>query len=156
MKKSNSGRVPMSQKEQSSNDVYQDDESILAVDPELRKEIESQGLALRWINAGKYRSGGNFHKSGWRAYQRKTSAQGSLDFSYGTSPEGYIIRNDMLLAVKPVEAYERKRSQIKSKADLMAGNEKTRAQELREQMRASGLGGKVFEGYEGNGDGSDE
>jgi hypothetical protein len=62
----------------------------------------------------------------------------------------------MLLAVKPIEAYERKRAQIKSKADLMAGNEKTRAQELREQMRASGLGGKVFEGYEGNGDGSDE
>ncbi len=152
-----SGKIPLSSKKNEASDLFIEEESILSLDPEIKREIESQGLAFRWINAGKYRAGGNFHKSGWRAYRRKAGeTQGSLDFNYGTSPEGYIIRNDLLLAVKPVEAHERKLAQVRQKAEMMAGVEKRRAAELKEHMKAAGLGTKVFEGYEGNGDGSDD
>ena len=149
-KQSKGGRIPLSQKKEDSA-VFIEDDSILALDPEIIREIEAKGLSYRWINAGKYRSGGNFHKSGWKAYMREGSKQaGSLDFSYGSSPEGYIVRNDLLLAVKPKESYERKRAQIQQKADMMAGVEKTRGQELKERMKQAGFGGKVYEGYESN------
>ena len=159
MNKSKGGKLPMSQKKNEVSDLFIEDDSILALDPEIAREIESKGFAFRWINAGKYRAGGNFHKSGWRAYRRETKkdeSPGSLDFNYGTSPEGYIIRNDLLLAVKPKEAHERKLARVRQKAEMMAGVEKRRASELREHMKNNGLGTKVFEGYEGNGDGSDD
>jgi len=149
------GKMPLSQKKSEASDLYFDeDPSILTVDPALKRELEAKGYAVRWINAGQYRNGGNFHKNGWQAYRPDQSAtQGALSFQYGISADGFIIRNDLLLAIKPIEHAERQRARIKQKADMMAGVEKRRAAELRETMRAAGLGTKVFEGYEGNGDG---
>src|ERR1044072_8619905 len=89
------GRAPLSTKKnaESADLLGLDlDYNIQNIDPELRKELDDQGLVPRWINAKQYLSGGNFHKSGWRAYGApKTNVEttGSMDFAFGRSPEGY-------------------------------------------------------------------
>lgn len=148
------GRLPLSTKEtlDSSDFSHEDlDFNILKVDPELKAELEGQGLAYRWINAKNYSSSGNFHKSGWVAYRRKDEAsRGSLDFNYGSSPEGYIIRNDLILAVKKQEAHARWKAKVRQKAEIMSGVNGQKANELREAVRGAGVKARVFEGYDEN------
>ena len=150
-KPSKGGKLPVSQKKNVATDLFMDDDSVLAIDPELQREIEAKGLAFRWINASKYKNGGNFHKAGWRAYRRESSSGSEFE----GSPDGFIQRNDLLLAVKPKEAHERKRAQIQQRADLMAGVQASRASELKDKLKSAGMSSKVYEGYEGNGEQDD-
>lgn len=128
------------------------DQSVLKLDDALLKEIADLGLVPRWINATKYKAGGNFHKNNWKPYKVSnasgTSDRGSYDFGYGVSPEGYIIRNDLILAVKPLEQQRRHKSFIKQRADAMAGKSKNTIQEFKEKARAGGA--VTLEGYEEN------
>ncbi len=150
------GRTPISQKEQESADFMSEDldYNILKLDPELKAEIEAQGLTFRWLNAPKYLKGGNFHQSGWRAYRKKLSdsEKGSMDFNFGVSPEGYIIRNDLILGVKPKEQQERWKKHLRKKAQMQSYNntDQKRASELRESAASQGVKAKIYEGYDEN------
>lgn len=151
-KPNKAGKTPLAAKTEASDFTHDDlNYSILDLDPELKAEIEGQGLVARWINAPKYLQGGNFHQSGWRAYKAKpVEAKGALDFSYGRSPEGYVIRHDLLLAVKPAELQARWKARIQAKARASSG--KDYAKELKEKLNSAGVGAsvKVHDGYEAN------
>ena len=155
--KNKQGREPISQKAaiESSDFSHDDlDFNLLKIDPELKAQLDKEGFAFRWINAPKYLAGGNFHQSGWRAYRMKRDEadRGAVDFNFGVSPEGYIIRNDLILAVKPKEQQERWKKHLKKKADLQSGVEMQRADELRSRIRESGFKAKIHEGYDENGE----
>lgn len=154
-KKSNEGgRIPLSEKDalDSSDFSHEDlDYNLLKLDPELVKELKGKGLAYRWINAKKFQAGGNFHQSGWRPYKREQDKPvGAMDFSYGVSPEGYIQRHDLLLAVKTQSEYSRWQAKIKRRADIMSGVNRNRADELRQAAKEAGVKMKITEGYEEN------
>lgn len=155
-KSSRGGRVPLSSKSAVSSDFTHDelDFNLLRLDPELKAELDEKGFVARWINAKKYLSGGNYHQSGWRAYRKQVSNEdrGALDFNYGVSPEGYIIRNDLILAVKPAEHQEKWKAHLRRKADIQSGVNNSRASELREAAAERGVKAKIYEGYEENGD----
>jgi hypothetical protein len=150
------GKVPVSKK----NDVelshsFDDlDYNILKLDPELEKEIKAKGLVVRWVNAKKYQVDGNYHRSGWRAYKldsASTAGKGSLDFNFGVTPEGYVIRNDLLLAYKTKESQERWRARIQAKT--AAQNGRSYAKELKAAFSDKGVAAKIHDGYE---EGDDE
>lgn len=147
------GKLPLSKRsavEQANIDREELDMSVLKVDSALLAKLDSEGLVCRWINASKYKNGGNFHKSGWRPYKVNESAKekGSYDFSYGSSPEGYLIRNDLILAVKSKDESERWRSHLKKKAQNMSGKNDDASASFKEKAKSGGA--KVLEGYEEN------
>lgn len=143
------GRVPLSKKNEESAMVSSDlDYDIFRLSPELLKELEEKGLAHRWLNAPKYFKGGNFHRSGWKAY--RSDKKGADAFDAGINPEGFIIRNDMLLGVKPAAEHERWRARIRQHSARLSGTAiQGKTAELRAQVGELG-GGKVYEGYEDN------
>lgn len=149
------GRVPVSSK--TSDEVavspFDFDYSIFNVDPELKRKIESQGLVCRWINAKNYFSGGNFHKSGWRAYRVDADSSKTNFNAIGANSEGYIVRNDMVLAVKTNAEADRHRANLEMKRNRLTMANKNAASVLRETL---GGRGKIYEGYEENGGGESD
>jgi hypothetical protein len=146
------GRTPIAAKIENSDFSHDEfDYSIMRLDPEIIAHLEEKGLSFRWINATKYKNDGGFHKSGWRAYRLPDDVgSGSLDFSFGRSPEGYLIRNDLMLAVKPKELQERWKKHLASKVAAQDVSGKSRADELREMSRKAGVKTTVTEGYDEN------
>lgn len=155
---SKAGRSPISQKtnEITAKDLefYNNDDSILRLSPVFTKMLGAKGLAYRWINASKYRLGGNFHKNGWRAYKYSTE-DGDVDqLEIGVTPEGFLLRLDNILAVMPKGQAEARKLKVQDRAKRMSGSQKNNAEELRER---AGRGAKIIEGFEANGgSGSDE
>lgn len=142
------GKMPISAKQAIQN-AQDNDFSILRVEPELRKELEEKGYAIRWINAPKYRQGGNFHRSGWKALQFDMSKEGAKASKFGATAEGFIIRHDMMLAVKRSEDQELHRARIQNRTRQMSFNQDNAKEQLQEAM---GGKGKVYAGYDENGD----
>lgn len=147
------GKVPVSAKKQAQSADFMNSElNVLMIDPTLRQELEEQNLVYRWINAKQYLSGGNFHKSGWVAYRPKSTAgSGNTDFLFGRSADGYIIRHDLLLAVRPKEANTAHKRRLQNRVDAQTGLKSTRAQQLREQAQEAGIKMRIHDGYEENG-----
>lgn len=142
------GKVPLTLK-QKIEAAIDNDYSILRVEPALRKELEAKGLAIRWINAPKYRQGGNFHRTGWRAFQFDMKKEGEKAAQYGATAEGYILRHDLMLAVKSQEEQARHRERIRNRTKQLSFNQDRAAEELKEVM---GAAGKVHSGYDENGE----
>lgn len=146
------GKLPVSAKKAADMSDFSDLEqlNLLAIDEGLKKELDDKGLAFRWINAKVYMNGGNFHKSGWTAYRRSASTQPkeTHEFQYGTSPEGFIIRHDLLLAVKPKEQQERWKQYLGVKAARQSASNDENIKKFKEKAKESGA--KVHEGYDDN------
>lgn len=117
------------------------------VERELVKFFESKGLKHRWINMTKFRSD-RFHRTGYVPYKRDADTPVSIaDQLLGSSPDGFIIRGDMVLAVKKAEHANQYRKWLKDKSDkLKTGAKKQAADELRQKLR--GLKAEIKEGYD--------
>ena len=151
---SKAGKTPISVKQAASEYDFGHDDldySIFKIDPQLQEELNKKGLVARWINARTYTQGGNFHRSGWQAYRRTTgSDRSSADFAMGVSPEGFIVRNDLILAVKPKDVQERWAKKIRARTEAQNGASANRGRELKESAERAGVNIKVHEGYEEN------
>lgn len=154
-KQGKGGRLPISAKETEQNGEIEHvndefDNSLLKVDANLKREFAEKGLAHRWINATQFRNNGNFHQSGWRPYRKQISEEerGSMDFQYGVSPEGYLIRNDLMLAVKPLEQQKRWSENIHKRAERLAGKSEENVSEFQKKARSGGA--KAHVGYDEN------
>lgn len=150
------GKTPLSEKNAatSSDFAFEEQEmNLLSLSPEIQADFKKRNLAARWVNSKNYMANGNFHKSGWRAYrvpEEIRGDRGSLDFNFGMSPEGYIIRNDLLLAFKPAELQEKHRARIQARTASQNGSNSSRAEEIRESAKLAGVSVKVHEGYDEN------
>jgi len=122
------------------NDPFQFD-----VDAQLKAKITSEGFVCRWINRSTYIANRGDHR-GWRPYQMPKSelqSKGALDFQYGVDADGYIMRGDLILAVRPAEVHQKNKQRIELRKRAQQGHQAKAAQELREKT-----GMKVLEGYE--------
>ena len=129
----------------------------LRLDPKLEKELREKGLAWRFISAKKYLNDSGFHRQGYSPYQREKPAaserKGSLDFSRGVDPEGYIRYKDLVLAVKPQEDKDRYLARLKKTNErYMATGSKQKAAELRERAKSAGVDMRIEDGYEDEGE----
>jgi len=145
------GRVPLSQKNDISSDLQGEDMelNLLTVDPALAKEIKDKGLVYRFINAPQLQQNYGYHRSGWTPYKREaTEKKGSLDFQFGTDPEGYVRRGDLVLAVKTVRANEQRKAKIAASTARYDQFNKQAANQLKDFSKENGLDMRVEEGYE--------
>lgn len=124
--------------------------SILDLDPAIQRFLDGKNLAARWINGTKYTKAGGFNKDGWQPLKvadiPKEALQ-TMSLGFGTSGDGYLVRNDLLLAVRPKERQEAHKQMLARRANAQAGREQANAAALREHI---GRTGKVFEGYDEN------
>ncbi len=144
-KKSKKGTVPLSEKSEVKYE-FGSSASTLDIDPSLKAELKKEGLTYRWINKKQYEASGNTHRSYWQAYKRQNSeGKEATEFKFGTSPEGYIVRGDMVLAVRSLEVKAAHRKHLDSKNAALMGIQKQKARELKEMV---GNMASVDDGYD--------
>jgi hypothetical protein len=119
------------------------------VERELKEYFAARGLKHRWINMTKFRSD-RFHRTGYVPYKREADTPASVaDQLLGTSPDGFIVRGDMVLAVKQQAQADKYRKWLRDKTDRARRNVREQAgAELRQQLR--GLKAEIHEGYDDN------
>jgi hypothetical protein len=156
------GRASLKSKTQKADFAHLTSEvNLLTVDPELAQFLQQEGYAYRWLNLKRYLQDGNSHRSGWVAYQLADETisairGGTISFRYGISPEGYIVRNDLVLGVKPIELQEAHRRKLSEKNRRQsAAVQQEHADKLREMVKESGVRARVEVGYDGD-DSDDE
>lgn len=144
------GTTPKRKKAESTDFIAgADDFNMLKVDPELAAELEGKGLVCRWINAKEYQANYGYHKTGWRAYKRASApVTGALDFEYGTDPEGYVRRRDLVLAVKTKEGHAKHQAAINEKNRAYRNISKTQKKQLQDYARNSGVSSEVTDSYD--------
>lgn len=146
------GKLPVSAKKEldMNNDFME--MSLLDVEPLIKSHLEGKGVTLRWINATKFKAAGGFNAKGWRPVRTSDIPEAILQGTgagYGATAEGFLVRNDMMLAQRPKEATEKHIKQLAQKAAIASGKTKDVAANIKEGL---GKYGKVIEGYEENGD----
>jgi hypothetical protein len=137
------GKKPLSEKSTSSFGFNPDEfGNTLSIPPDLKKELDEQGLSPRWINAKKLAEMQGYHPKGWVVYKR--SANMPTDPAFGNSPDGIVRRGDCVLAVKTKEAHAKHKAYLAQRVKAQAGVRTQQADELR-QMAGKRI--KVEEGY---------
>lgn len=121
------------------------EKTALDIDVELKQELDDLGFACRWINYKYYKEHG-FHKNGWKPFRRQSRPSG--DAMYVVNPDGYMIRNDLILAVKPKSYVEVHRRKLRDKTRFQAQTQKNKKAEMEQFARDSGLGAKVIDDVE--------
>ncbi len=149
------GKMPISQKYESDSILEEFSTDPTRLSPELKKELDEQGLVGRWLNVKTYQAEGNYHKSGWRAYRRpeevRNKARGTFDYMDGMDPEGYVRSRDLILGVKTKEAAAKAKRLIQYKNEILKGSNKAQAQRLRDEARSRGVDMTVADGYDESG-----
>lgn len=150
------GRMPISQKSTENSDFAgPTDTSLLRLAPEQRRELDGKGLAFRWISLKEFQANGNFHKNGYVPYKFESLKKPAEEFAFGSHPEGYLIRKELVLAVVPKEEHAAHKARIRQRTQAQSQVVKTAASQMRQALKGSGA--KVYEGYEENGgDDSDD
>lgn len=143
------GRKPLSTKAKpsmfSTEDIFG---NPLALTPELKKELEEQGLVGRWVSAKELVANQGYHKRGWRAYERKKDATMSgAESIFGRDPSGVVRRGDCILAVKTKEEVETHRAHLSEKANRYKRYSREQAMELKQMARNAGIDSEIDEGY---------
>lgn len=122
--------------------------STLDIDQALKKELEDNGLVARFINFGHFKQRG-FHPAKWQPYKRQTSATGGA--VYTVDANGYTVKQDLVLAVKPKDWNDAHKKFLKNKADRLNGDsEKEAAEKLKASMKETGYDHKISIGYDEN------
>lgn len=151
-KQMKNGKLPISSKREIDEIGAFEEQSILDVDKSIKNYLEGQGNTVRWINAIKFKASGGFNSKGWQPVRIEDIPKEVIHgtgAAYGSSADGFLLRNDMMLAKRSKEATDRHEKQLKMRADLASGKTKQNANAIREGL---GKYGKVIEGYDENGD----
>lgn len=151
------GKVPKS-KRPASNPFSPDDElfgNALSVPQEIKEELDRKGLEGRFVDAEKLYKMGGYHPKGWVPYKRdkkEGDTLGTVDWKFGSDPEGVIRRGSVILAVKSKESAQKHRDYLVTRAERLSPQnfDKEKAEELRQVAKDNRADAVVTEGYEDN------
>lgn len=121
--------------------------NTLGIDPAVAKEIEAKGLVYRFISAPQLQKMGGYHPRGWKPYKQDRGTMDVHSLQFGSDPDGFIRRGELILAVRPKDLNEKHKAVLKQKAARGRETQTTHANELKEMIRGS-VGMQVHEGYE--------
>lgn len=155
MAKTIGGKKPLSSKPRPPKSAVVPDffSNRFQIPPDVEADLETRGMEARWISFPKYTQNGNTHGKGWTLYKRPAGGGGADQFLLGTSPDGIIQREEMVLACRKKEWGDQHRAYLRSRADMQVGNfKKNQAEELRQMAKDSSDTLGVVEGYEEDGD----
>lgn len=136
-------RKPLVKKATAADGFIKADEvfgSRMAIPPEVKEELDAQGLVGRWLNAQEVHQNQGYHKKGWTVYRRKSDKINS-EWSYGTDPSGVIRRGDSLLGVKTKEKVELHKQYLAQRAQKQSlkATDRSGAKELKKFAASAGL-----------------
>lgn len=145
------GKKPLATKQTttipSHNELFGDATSL---SPELKKELEEQGLVPHWVDYKQIRDMDGYHKKGWVIYRKeKNDIIDNQEFRFGRDPDGLVRRGSMVLAVKTKADWIKHKEFLKNKAERYGSYFKKRqVTELQKLAKNSGLDSTVVDGYD--------
>lgn len=114
--------------------------NMTELDADLIEELKSKKLEYRFINRVQFQKNG-FHRSHWKPYRREaTSERSAADKLFGADPDGFVIRGDLILAVKSAEAASQHRDFLDRKNKILSRSAKSSEQASRLRQEIQGLG----------------
>lgn len=118
----------------------------LALPENFKKQFTDNGLEIRFVNLKKVQQLGGFHERGWVPFTKTKFSNIELpEFHWGSSPDGKIIRGDLVLACRPISLGDKHRAHLRARANRLDMNQKKNAAELR---KMAGGKARVLEGYD--------
>lgn len=148
------GKKPLAAKAQAKPTPLNMDDifgNTLGLDPAIREALKKKGLSYRFVSAAKLQMNAGYHIRAWRPIKLKDiEGYGTIDL-FGSDPDGYVRRGDLVLAVRPIELNEKHKTLLAQEANRAKGIQKRQADELRQHFKETGLdkaGMSVIEGYE--------
>lgn len=112
----------------------------LDIDHALKAELKDNQLAYRFINFKTFKRNG-FHKQHWKPYRRSSRPDNNVLFNLDA--DGYTVRGDLVLAVKPYEWNDARKQELAKKNALKSGIVGAKTKEMRELAAKSGIGAVV-------------
>lgn len=119
--------------------------SLLDIDDELAAELKELDFVGRWINFKKFKEMG-FHKRDWQPYKRRSKPKGLANFT--TTSEGFMLRQDLIFAVKPRSYNELHKKELEEKVKRQSNTQAIKKAEFEQHLRASGSDSQVVEDYD--------
>lgn len=97
--------------------------SLTDIPAECKKELKSKNLAHRWIDIVELKKNLGFHKQEWQPYKFECLTNQIKNNPFADSAsgyEGFLLRKQLVLAVKTAEEANNQRNYIKFKNNMQA------------------------------------
>lgn len=134
------GKAPISQKSsQMDNNVAKlipgAPKSLTDLPQNCMEELRTNGLEARWIDAVELKKNHGYHKQEWQPYKFKCLVEAIktnpfMDAASGF--EGYLIRKQLVLAVKTTEEADKQRNYLKFKNNMQMNPGQKAVKEFKE------------------------
>jgi len=130
--------------------------NLLKISDKLKAQLKSLGYDIRFISKKDLDEAGGYHKRGWKVLKRSDfkdeEGRDIIDleqYLWGTSPEGIIQRNEMVLAIRPLTMSKKHREIIDERTQRQnAQYSKQVAEQLRQDAKRANVDMQVVEGYD--------
>jgi hypothetical protein len=148
MKKQSGGRAPVTQKNTISEFEFGSKaKSMLDVPADCAAELAAAGLEARWIDAVQLKKNHGYHRREWTPYKFKCLTGANATNPFGASEgqyDGYLLRQQLVLAAKPIEKANARRKYNQMRTKLQANPGKTTAEEFKRFIKENDPGAKVL------------
>lgn len=157
LKRVSNGKDPISQKTDLTMEFGNRAKSMMDIPKECQQELDKSGMEGRWIDIVKLKTNHGWHKREWQPFKftcldQKNNPFGAPDGQY----EGYLIRQQLVLAAKSKDKVAQRKAYIKARTDMQADPGKLKINEFKQLVRDTGSKIRVHEGYDEDGQDQEE
>lgn len=150
MKKQNTqSRVPVTQKNNiSSYEFGNKAKSMLDIPESCASELSSKGLEGRWIDSVQLKKNAGYHKREWQPYKFDCLKGANSINPFGASEglyDGYLMRQQLVLAAKPIEKANARRAYTQMRAKMQANPNKNTVEQFKKFIGENDASAKVLE-----------
>lgn len=147
MKKPTAGRVPVTQKNDNSSLNNFKPQSRLEIPSHCAEELSKQGLEGRWIDVVELKKNHGWHKREWTPHKFECLSGAKSANPFGATEgqyEGYLVRQQLVLAAKPIEMANQRRKYNQMRAKLQANPGKAASDDFRRFLKENDKNAKVL------------
>lgn len=148
-KQNTQGRVPVTQKNKISEFEFGNKEkSMLDVPKECSAELASKGLEARWIDTVQLKKNSGYHRREWQPYKFECLKGANSASPFGATEgmyDGYLIRQQLVLAAKPIEKANARRAYTQMRAKMQSNPGKTTIEEFKKFIHENDRSAKILE-----------
>lgn len=147
MKKPTAGRVPVTQKNDLSGMGSYKAISLLDVPEACAKELAEKGLEGRWVDSVQLKKNQGFHKRQWTPHKFECLSGAKAINPFGATEgqyDGYLLRQQLVLASKPIEMANQRRKHNQMRAKLQANPGKAASDDFRRFLKENDKNAKVL------------
>ena len=120
--------------------------SMLDIPAECQKELDAMGYEGRWVDIVQLKKNHGYHKREWTPVKFK--CLGSMANPFGSAEgqyEGYLIRQQLVLAGKLVEKAQARRKYVRARTLMQSNPTEKAVEEFKTFVSEKGANAKVLE-----------